>query len=143
MFSLPFSICQHTGPRLGYQSNVQGSSQPQSTMGYSASQQSSQYSHQTHRYWGYQTLLNQQRIQLLFQPDITVHHQAHPRHYSLVPVRHPTRHVHCIIPKQPCSFCPLSWVALQHDKHRTQIRIPPRKSDSTGWWTIFEAAEIM
>ncbi|XP_070781895.1 cyclin-dependent kinase 19 isoform X2 [Enoplosus armatus] len=42
---------QHSGPRLGYQSNVQGSTQPQSTMGYSSSsQQSSQYSHQTHRY---------------------------------------------------------------------------------------------
>ncbi|XP_026049991.1 cyclin-dependent kinase 19 isoform X1 [Astatotilapia calliptera] len=42
---------QHSGSRLGYQSNVQGSTQPQSTMGYSSStQQSSQYSHQTHRY---------------------------------------------------------------------------------------------
>lgn len=42
---------QHSGPRLGYQSNIQGSSQPQSTMGYSSSShQSSQYSHQTHRY---------------------------------------------------------------------------------------------
>uniref|UniRef100_A0A8C9YI81 Cyclin dependent kinase 19 n=1 Tax=Sander lucioperca TaxID=283035 RepID=A0A8C9YI81_SANLU len=42
---------QHSGSRLGYQSTVQGSTQPQSTMGYSSSsQQSSQYSHQTHRY---------------------------------------------------------------------------------------------
>ncbi|XP_039637525.1 cyclin-dependent kinase 19 isoform X3 [Perca fluviatilis] len=42
---------QHSGSRLGYQSTVQGSAQPQSTMGYSSSsQQSSQYSHQTHRY---------------------------------------------------------------------------------------------
>ncbi|TKS75807.1 Cyclin-dependent kinase 19 [Collichthys lucidus] len=42
---------QHSGTRLGYQSNVQGSTQPQSTMGYSSSsQQSSQYSHQTHRF---------------------------------------------------------------------------------------------
>uniref|UniRef100_A0A4W6C0M1 cyclin-dependent kinase n=1 Tax=Lates calcarifer TaxID=8187 RepID=A0A4W6C0M1_LATCA len=42
---------QHSGSRLGYQSNVQGSTQPQSTMGYSSSsQQSSQYTHQTHRY---------------------------------------------------------------------------------------------
>ncbi|GCB59943.1 hypothetical protein scyTo_0014079, partial [Scyliorhinus torazame] len=42
---------QHPGTRLGYQSNVQGSSQSQSTTGYSSStQQSSQYSHQSHRY---------------------------------------------------------------------------------------------
>ncbi|XP_078480336.1 LOW QUALITY PROTEIN: cyclin-dependent kinase 19-like, partial [Lampetra planeri] len=42
---------QHSSSRLGYQSSVQGSTQPQSTMGYSSSsQQSSQYSHQTHRY---------------------------------------------------------------------------------------------
>ncbi|MGH0148047.1 UNVERIFIED_CONTAM: hypothetical protein FKN15_012046 [Acipenser sinensis] len=42
---------QHSSSRLGYQSNVQGSSQSQSTMGYaSSSQQSSQYSHQSHRY---------------------------------------------------------------------------------------------
>uniref|UniRef100_A0A8D3B5C0 cyclin-dependent kinase n=1 Tax=Scophthalmus maximus TaxID=52904 RepID=A0A8D3B5C0_SCOMX len=42
---------QHSGSRLGYQSNVQGSTQPQSTMGYSSSsQQSSQYTHQTHGY---------------------------------------------------------------------------------------------
>ncbi|MEQ2258709.1 hypothetical protein XENORESO_001410 [Xenotaenia resolanae] len=42
---------QHSSSRLGYQSNVQGSTQSQSTMGYSSSsQQSSQYSHQTHRY---------------------------------------------------------------------------------------------
>lgn len=53
---------QHSSSRLGYQSNVQGSTQPQSTMGYSSSsQQSSQYSHQTHRYWCSQSLLNQQR----------------------------------------------------------------------------------
>ncbi|KAG9347451.1 hypothetical protein JZ751_005018, partial [Albula glossodonta] len=42
---------QHSSSRLGYQSNVQGSTQSQSTMGYSSSsQQSSQYSHQSHRY---------------------------------------------------------------------------------------------
>ncbi|XP_041043563.1 cyclin-dependent kinase 19 isoform X2 [Carcharodon carcharias] len=42
---------QHSGTRLGYQSNVQGSSQSQSTTGYSSStQQSSQYSHQSHRF---------------------------------------------------------------------------------------------
>uniref|UniRef100_A0A3Q3KYP1 Cyclin dependent kinase 19 n=1 Tax=Mastacembelus armatus TaxID=205130 RepID=A0A3Q3KYP1_9TELE len=42
---------QHSSSRLGYQSTVQGSTQPQSTMGYSSSsQQSSQYTHQTHRY---------------------------------------------------------------------------------------------
>ncbi|XP_029351645.1 cyclin-dependent kinase 19 isoform X5 [Echeneis naucrates] len=42
---------QHSGSRLGYQSSVQGSTQPQSTMGYSSSsQQSSQYTHQSHRY---------------------------------------------------------------------------------------------
>ncbi|XP_041105541.1 cyclin-dependent kinase 19-like isoform X1 [Polyodon spathula] len=42
---------QHSSSRLGYQSNVQGSSQSQNTMGYStSSQQSSQYSHQSHRY---------------------------------------------------------------------------------------------
>ncbi|XP_039605698.1 cyclin-dependent kinase 19 [Polypterus senegalus] len=42
---------QHSGSRLSYQSNVQGSSQSQNTMGYStSSQQSSQYSHQSHRY---------------------------------------------------------------------------------------------
>uniref|UniRef100_UPI00398ED5D4 cyclin-dependent kinase 19 isoform X2 n=1 Tax=Pristiophorus japonicus TaxID=55135 RepID=UPI00398ED5D4 len=42
---------QHSGTRLGYQSNVQGSSQSQNTTGYSTStQQSSQYSHQSHRY---------------------------------------------------------------------------------------------
>ncbi|KAM6915485.1 cyclin-dependent kinase 19 [Xenentodon cancila] len=42
---------QHSSSRLGYQSNAQSSTQPQSTMGYtSSSQQSSQYSHQTHRY---------------------------------------------------------------------------------------------
>uniref|UniRef100_A0AAR2L1K7 cyclin-dependent kinase n=1 Tax=Pygocentrus nattereri TaxID=42514 RepID=A0AAR2L1K7_PYGNA len=42
---------QHSSSRLGYQSNVQGSTQSQSTMGYSSSsQQSSQYSHQPHRY---------------------------------------------------------------------------------------------
>ncbi|XP_067841150.1 cyclin-dependent kinase 19 isoform X2 [Heptranchias perlo] len=41
---------QHSGTRLGFQSNVQGSSQSQSTTGYSSStQQSSQYSHQSHR----------------------------------------------------------------------------------------------
>uniref|UniRef100_A0A2K6LAV3 cyclin-dependent kinase n=1 Tax=Rhinopithecus bieti TaxID=61621 RepID=A0A2K6LAV3_RHIBE len=44
---------QHSSSRLNYQSNVQGSSQSQSTLGYSSSsQQSSQYhpSHQAHRY---------------------------------------------------------------------------------------------
>ncbi|XP_078398737.1 cyclin-dependent kinase 19 isoform X2 [Cetorhinus maximus] len=42
---------QHSGTRLGYQSNVQGSSQSQSATGYSSStQQSSQYSHQSHRF---------------------------------------------------------------------------------------------
>ncbi|XP_066555081.1 cyclin-dependent kinase 19 isoform X2 [Amia ocellicauda] len=42
---------QHSGSRLGYQSNIQGSTQSQTTMGYSSSsQQSSQYSHQSHRY---------------------------------------------------------------------------------------------
>ncbi|KAM6085880.1 cyclin-dependent kinase 19 isoform X1 [Calonectris borealis] len=44
---------QHSSSRLSYQSNIQGSSQSQSTMGYStSSQQSSQYhqSHQSHRY---------------------------------------------------------------------------------------------
>ncbi|KYO24721.1 hypothetical protein Y1Q_0017811 [Alligator mississippiensis] len=43
---------QHSSSRLSYQSNIQGSSQSQSTMGYStSSQQSSQYhqSHQSHR----------------------------------------------------------------------------------------------
>ncbi|XP_032398337.1 cyclin-dependent kinase 19 isoform X2 [Etheostoma spectabile] len=49
--SLLQSEYQHSGSRLGYQSTIQGSTQPQSTMGYSSSsQQSSQYSHQTHRY---------------------------------------------------------------------------------------------
>ncbi|XP_056113650.1 cyclin-dependent kinase 19 isoform X4 [Rhinichthys klamathensis goyatoka] len=38
---------QHSSSRLGYQSNVQGSTQSQSTMGYSSS---SQHSHQSHRY---------------------------------------------------------------------------------------------
>lgn len=72
--STPPSLCQHSGPRLGYQSNVQGSTQPQSTMGYSSSsQQSSQYSHQTHRYWGSQSPENQQGSQLLLlQPDVTL-----------------------------------------------------------------------
>ncbi|XP_061479598.1 cyclin-dependent kinase 19 isoform X2 [Rhineura floridana] len=44
---------QHSSSRLSYQSNIQGSSQSQSSMGYStSSQQSSQYhqSHQSHRY---------------------------------------------------------------------------------------------
>ncbi|XP_077950132.1 cyclin-dependent kinase 19 isoform X4 [Gasterosteus aculeatus] len=42
---------QLSGSRLGYQSSIQGSTQPQGTMGYSSSsQQSSHYSHQTHRY---------------------------------------------------------------------------------------------
>ncbi|XP_032999494.1 cyclin-dependent kinase 19 isoform X3 [Lacerta agilis] len=44
---------QHSSSRLSYQSNIQGSSQSQSTMGYStSSQQTSQYhqSHQSHRY---------------------------------------------------------------------------------------------
>ncbi|XP_070589444.1 cyclin-dependent kinase 19 isoform X4 [Erythrolamprus reginae] len=44
---------QHSSSRLSYQSNIQGSSQSQNTMGYStSSQQSSQYhpSHQSHRY---------------------------------------------------------------------------------------------
>ncbi|XP_047618663.1 cyclin-dependent kinase 19 isoform X2 [Phacochoerus africanus] len=44
---------QHSGSRLNYQSSVQGSSQSQSTLGYSSSsQQSAQYhpSHQAHRY---------------------------------------------------------------------------------------------
>uniref|UniRef100_H3A696 cyclin-dependent kinase n=1 Tax=Latimeria chalumnae TaxID=7897 RepID=H3A696_LATCH len=42
---------QHSNSRLGYQSNVQGPSQSQSTMGYSSSsQQGSQYTHQSHRY---------------------------------------------------------------------------------------------
>ncbi|XP_072102589.1 cyclin-dependent kinase 19 isoform X3 [Mobula birostris] len=42
---------QHAGTRLSYQSNVQGSSQSQNNTGYASStQQSSQYSHQTHRY---------------------------------------------------------------------------------------------
>lgn len=44
---------QHSGARLNYQSGVQGSSQPQATLGgYSSSQQSAQYhpSHQAHRY---------------------------------------------------------------------------------------------
>ncbi|PIO38049.1 hypothetical protein AB205_0008090 [Aquarana catesbeiana] len=41
---------QHSTSRLGYQSNVQGTSQPTNTLGYSTtSQQSSQY-HQSHRY---------------------------------------------------------------------------------------------
>ncbi|KAG8444665.1 hypothetical protein GDO86_009724 [Hymenochirus boettgeri] len=48
--SLMPSDYQHSTSRLGYQSNVQGSSQPQNAMGYSTtSQQSSQY-HQSHRY---------------------------------------------------------------------------------------------
>ncbi|XP_075453739.1 cyclin-dependent kinase 19 isoform X7 [Ascaphus truei] len=48
--SLMPSDYQHSSSRLSYQSNVQGSSQPQNTMGYSTtSQQSSQY-HQSHRY---------------------------------------------------------------------------------------------
>uniref|UniRef100_A0A671L6S1 cyclin-dependent kinase n=1 Tax=Sinocyclocheilus anshuiensis TaxID=1608454 RepID=A0A671L6S1_9TELE len=38
---------QHSSSRLGYQSNVQGPTQSQSTMGYSSS---SQHSHQSHRY---------------------------------------------------------------------------------------------
>ncbi|KTG39364.1 hypothetical protein cypCar_00022899 [Cyprinus carpio] len=38
---------QHSSSRLGYQSNVQGPAQSQSTMGYSSS---SQHSHQSHRY---------------------------------------------------------------------------------------------
>ncbi|XP_075453732.1 cyclin-dependent kinase 19 isoform X1 [Ascaphus truei] len=47
--SLMPSDYQHSSSRLSYQSNVQGSSQPQNTMGYSTtSQQSSQY-HQSHR----------------------------------------------------------------------------------------------
>lgn len=42
---------QHAAPRLSYQSNVQGSSQSQTTTGYASStQQNSQYPHQTHRY---------------------------------------------------------------------------------------------
>ncbi|PKU46028.1 hypothetical protein llap_3648 [Limosa lapponica baueri] len=44
---------KHSSSRLSYQSNIQGSSQSQSTMGYStSSQQSSQYhqSHQSHRF---------------------------------------------------------------------------------------------
>ncbi|TSO15200.1 Cyclin-dependent kinase 8 [Bagarius yarrelli] len=42
---------QHSSSRIGYQSNVQGTNQSQSTLGYSStSQQSSQYSHQSHRY---------------------------------------------------------------------------------------------
>ncbi|XP_018415780.1 PREDICTED: cyclin-dependent kinase 19 isoform X2 [Nanorana parkeri] len=48
--SLMPSDYQHSTSRLGYQSNVQGSSQPTNTLGYSTtSQQSSQY-HQSHRY---------------------------------------------------------------------------------------------
>ncbi|XP_053566833.1 cyclin-dependent kinase 19 isoform X1 [Bombina bombina] len=48
--SLMPSDYQHSTSRLSYQSNIQGSSQPQNTMGYSTtSQQSSQY-HQSHRY---------------------------------------------------------------------------------------------
>ncbi|XP_073531960.1 cyclin-dependent kinase 19 isoform X2 [Phyllobates terribilis] len=48
--SLMPSDYQHSSSRLGYQSNVQGTSQPQNTLGYSTtSQQSSQY-HQPHRY---------------------------------------------------------------------------------------------
>ncbi|XP_056422303.1 cyclin-dependent kinase 19 isoform X3 [Hyla sarda] len=48
--SLMASDYQHSSLRLGYQSNVQGTSQPQNTLGYSTtSQQSSQY-HQPHRY---------------------------------------------------------------------------------------------
>ncbi|OCT78170.1 hypothetical protein XELAEV_180292761mg, partial [Xenopus laevis] len=48
--SLMPSDYQHSSSRLGYQSNVQGSSQPQNAMGYTTtSQQSSQY-HQSHRY---------------------------------------------------------------------------------------------
>lgn len=43
---------QHSSSRLNYQSSVQGSSQSQGTLGYSSSQQSTQYhpSHQAHRY---------------------------------------------------------------------------------------------
>uniref|UniRef100_A0A8C6S3U8 cyclin-dependent kinase n=1 Tax=Neogobius melanostomus TaxID=47308 RepID=A0A8C6S3U8_9GOBI len=40
---------QHSSSRLGYQSTVQGTGPPQSSM-YTSSQQSSQYSHQSHRY---------------------------------------------------------------------------------------------
>ncbi|XP_068087402.1 cyclin-dependent kinase 19 isoform X2 [Hyperolius riggenbachi] len=48
--SLMPSEYQHSTSRLSYQSNVQGTSQPQNTLGYSTtSQQSSQY-HQSHRY---------------------------------------------------------------------------------------------
>ncbi|XP_075059024.1 cyclin-dependent kinase 19 isoform X1 [Mixophyes fleayi] len=48
--SLMSSDYQHSTSRLGYQSNVQGTSQPQNTLGYSTtSQQGSQY-HQSHRY---------------------------------------------------------------------------------------------
>lgn len=46
----PFLSSQHSGSRLGYQSNVQGSTQSQSTMGYSSSSQ-----HQSHRYWTWKT----------------------------------------------------------------------------------------
>ncbi|XP_069463867.1 cyclin-dependent kinase 19 isoform X3 [Ambystoma mexicanum] len=42
---------QHPGSRLGYQTNVQGSSQTQGALGYStSSQQSSQYHSSSHRY---------------------------------------------------------------------------------------------
>ncbi|KAM9315626.1 cyclin-dependent kinase 19 [Gastrophryne carolinensis] len=49
--SLMPSDYQHSTSRLGYQSNIQGTSQPQNTLGYSTTsqQQSSQY-HQSHRY---------------------------------------------------------------------------------------------
>ncbi|XP_077343241.1 cyclin-dependent kinase 19 isoform X4 [Lithobates pipiens] len=47
--SMMASDYQHSTSRLGYQSNVQGTSQPTNTLGYSTtSQQSSQY-HQSHR----------------------------------------------------------------------------------------------
>lgn len=146
--SLPLSIRQHSGPRLGYQSNVQGSSQPQSTMGYSSSsQQSSQYSHQTHRYWGTQSLLNQQRSALLLQPDVTVHHRPQPRRRSPVPVRPPPRALHhskssILLFNPPFDLFP---DRLQRHCNTTNIgtkkRDPTRSSASVGWWTIFEATE--
>lgn len=141
--SPPFSLCfrQHSGPRLGYQSNVQGSTQPQSTMGYSSSsQQSSQYSHQTHRYWGpspsqtsrgvgssssNQTspyalgrgVAPSSRSDLL--PCITSSfHLNHPRFSSLQRLR-----------------------SMTANKHRNQKKNLRRSSASSGWWTVFKATE--
>lgn len=111
---------QHSSSRLGYQSNVQGSTQPQSTMGYSSSSQvSSQYTHQTNRYWGSRSLPNQQRSPLLLLLQLTLNNLSR-----------------CLrTPSATTSQLDLPLCVTSFQVHRPPFSNPP--SPSTSYLTAF------